>query len=477
MRTTAGFVSAIIVSGFCLLASAMWRRRRRAQGDLSVLEQSYAAEGSGDALATRKPGLQSRCATRATSAKQPASPFLEEKERRMDAAQCRKVGKWVFNHSWIETGLRCTPQERPACGGPPLRRFGPEDVRKCLRGKRVLFAGDSVLRYATTQLSYSVQTGRVHPPRGRDHVHNLTNNLWHLTTGCRRPAARARAVRGKKVQMVAPKPCPKVRTYGAGGDAAKSLLWEGAYSEWKEYYFDLVKTFGGQLCCDCYRKISGGEGGTGESFLDPDIHVFHVYRENLYFSAPAPQDTELSFTFLKGDFGWMSDGHMEWCPGCPGQMGPNSTDYDYRRRGADVVLDFERSNHSQLDWREFGRRLRREPQPRLYDAAVFSPGHWTGLYQQNKSHVMAVDSAISSAVRPGAPRIYLLRNTHPSYLNMTRWLADSGWRVADAGPWIYELGGHPPGVVYHFLVDSMHLQPWATVELNNMLLSELCPRV
>eukprot|EP01062_Namystynia_karyoxenos_P011966 TRINITY_DN14296_c0_g2_i1.p1 TRINITY_DN14296_c0_g2~~TRINITY_DN14296_c0_g2_i1.p1 ORF type:complete len:506 (+),score=38.04 TRINITY_DN14296_c0_g2_i1:98-1615(+) len=503
MRNSAAVLATLAGGGVCFLVASFLRRRRRAEFELTLLGAAYgAANGSADvaeagaasnssssSASARAPPAAPRSAPRSqprkppSAARAPTQPFAVRAGPRMDVQQCRKQGKWNFEFDWVDTGMRCLPRSAPPCHGPPLRQFEPTDAQSCLRGKRLLIVGDSLSRYAMTQLSYAVQTGQKYPPRGKHHVDNRTNTRW--------PPERIRCwllaqkqkpiwVRGMK-RKSRPLKCPSQSpTYGAAGKAGKSLLWEGAYSTWKEYYFDLVRTFQGHMCCDCYRKVNAAgdvAGGSGETFLDPEINTFSVYRENLYFNAPAPQqDTEISFSFLKGDLGWMNDGRMEWREGCPGQLGPNSTDYDYRRQGADVVLDLRRQKVNFLDWDEFGRRLRREPAPRLYDAAVLSPGFWTGNWRYNKTHVMGLASAVSSALKPGAPKLYYLRDLDDTYLEMARWLADSGWLVVDAGPFIHKLLQWGPDRQFFSHVDTMHLQPWATVELNNILLSELCPR-
>eukprot|EP01062_Namystynia_karyoxenos_P057872 TRINITY_DN4904_c3_g1_i4.p1 TRINITY_DN4904_c3_g1~~TRINITY_DN4904_c3_g1_i4.p1 ORF type:complete len:360 (+),score=67.10 TRINITY_DN4904_c3_g1_i4:189-1268(+) len=340
------------------------------------------------------------------------------------------------------------PHQRPPCAGAPLQEMGPPEARRCLAGKRILYLGDSVMRYAMTQLAVAVDTGVPYGVDGTQaHIDNRSN-AWYPPRRCTK------------------KKCPKRPVYT---NLNQSILWEhGGHHGWAWYFIHLVQGFGGRLCCDCYRLTGQHEW----PHMPPREGIHAVARDNLHYSG---QGTEIDFMFVRGMYGWKSDDNLRWQPGCPGHIGLNTTPDSYLKRGGEVEWEWYKAGRSGLDWIELGRRLFQSG--KKFAAVVLSPGLWESSWRYDRAQLRALDRALQPSLAPGGRRILLLRESASGWLDgiAAHVLEDRGWQVVDVVPLLVRAKSYETSLqMHHFFLDPLHLQPWMSNEINRAILSEVC---
>eukprot|EP01062_Namystynia_karyoxenos_P046475 TRINITY_DN34830_c0_g1_i2.p1 TRINITY_DN34830_c0_g1~~TRINITY_DN34830_c0_g1_i2.p1 ORF type:complete len:473 (+),score=125.57 TRINITY_DN34830_c0_g1_i2:123-1541(+) len=250
---------------------------------------------------------------------------------------------------------------RPNSTAAAHRRVSLEEARSCVRGKHLVFVGDSVLRYIFVALLWWLHASRWPAPTAR----TQSNQFLAERFGSADPSDR----------------------YQEALAANASLVWQKEWPSWEAYLRGSTEAFGGAMCCDCLR---GPQPHVNKRKVTParvmrkmrNAH-WRSQRENRFYVAPGGA-WRASFFFLHGDFegNGMRPGHRE---GCPGMMGGNAS---------------EPPVWPPRDWAERWRGTTPEIRQALQesgeaaDVVVFNTGLWyPGWVQSAERAARAVDAA------------------------------------------------------------------------------------
>eukprot|EP01062_Namystynia_karyoxenos_P040668 TRINITY_DN29637_c0_g1_i3.p1 TRINITY_DN29637_c0_g1~~TRINITY_DN29637_c0_g1_i3.p1 ORF type:complete len:419 (+),score=69.37 TRINITY_DN29637_c0_g1_i3:74-1258(+) len=321
----------------------------------------------------------------------------------------------------------------PGALSPRLRlRVRPTrgEALRCLRGRHLLFVGDSHVRNQFMELVSWLEDAP--------------------TAGARRPVLDAAAnsnllehvrrwTRRRVVRRTLPRPPPRLAA------AQRSLSSAAEWRDWADYNANATAAFGGRLCCDCWRA------GVPRPLL-PCTWGHPLTRDNRYYSgAGDAEGVTVSFVFLFGECGAVG-GTAPAPPrasGCNGALGgvPTPTIYNRMANATQVwpPPDAPRNRALLPEVMEAMRASGHHP-----DLVAFSPsGSWDPEHAkdvQEQRRSAALRSRLTSAVvltpttpcYPGEPRA-----AHAVPELYLRWAAQR----AAGGP--VHQGEQPQGDVRH----------------------------
>eukprot|EP00756_Hemistasia_phaeocysticola_P067234 Hpha_TRINITY_DN9814_c0_g1::TRINITY_DN9814_c0_g1_i4::g.81476::m.81476 len=180
---------------------------------------------------------------------------------------------------------------------------GLEKVRRCLKGKHVVFVGDSVMRYQYMSLLHWLHFGSW--PNST--VSEASNQFLSESFG-------------------SADPLEKYARPPAGG--GRSIVWQKEWPTWEAYLRGSTAEFNGAMCCDCHRAPQP-HVNRRKTMAARTMHAMRKrhwlsQRENRFYSS-TDGSFRGDFFFLHGDYmgNGMTPGHVR---GCPLMMGGNVSD-------------------------------------------------------------------------------------------------------------------------------------------------------
>ena len=152
-------------------------------------------------------------------------------------------------------------------------------VARQLRGRRLLFVGDSILRYTYLALLASLE-GIPIP----DTV-DIQANSWRTKHGSGEPQDTRRS-------------------------ASANLLWQKEWPSWRSFLNGTTTAFQGKMCCDCHREQQPALHGKKAA-----RRFWRAQRENRFYKS-SEHNTSVDFFFMHGKFG----GHGGDVASCGAEM-------------------------------------------------------------------------------------------------------------------------------------------------------------
>mmetsp|Transcript_62107 Transcript_62107/g.166653 ORF Transcript_62107/g.166653 Transcript_62107/m.166653 type:complete len:577 (-) Transcript_62107:283-2013(-) len=352
-----------------------------------------------------------------------------------------------------------------------LRRFDRETARACLRGRHLLFMGDSISRFQYLSLASLLHEAFPEP----------TGTPWHL---------RHHSLRRQ------------------GPVESDDELNVCVPDEWWEYfYLKSSAKLGGKEWCDCFRS----ESGAGQSTI-----------ENRYFSLEPEDDVSVSYIQVFGSN--LVHGHFPCaCHGGSRSDPPCSLEIITKKALADCrgVLTLEAFVGNDItrrpmgfDWEGPLPYVLEHIVPRMdVDILVFNTGLWEELEDRSQARtlVAACNNAVNASTvdsRRSQRQKYppetketvstsgmrsprggcLWRRTTASFTSVVSDIFDRAFwfrgGIDDSVPmeegarggWgIFDVGNMTSMLEQDAFNDRCHFRPYVYNEINNLMLNRMCP--